>query len=98
MTKIISCYYDQRVALLTQHGKELLVAPVLGTALGCQVERVTGYDTDLLGTFTRETPRAGSQIEAARKKARIGIQLSGLPLGLASEGAFGTDPYTQMLP
>ena len=98
MTKIISCYDDQRVALLTQHGKELLVAPVLETALGCQVERVTGYDTDLLGTFTRETPRAGSQIEAARKKARIGMQLSGLPLGLASEGAFGIDPYTQMLP
>lgn len=98
MTKKISCYSSQRISLLTQHGKELLIAPVLLTAVGSRVERVTGYDTDLLGTFTRETPRAGSQLEAARKKARIGMELSGLSLGLASEGSFGTDPYAQMIP
>lgn len=98
MTNIISCYHDQRFALLTQHGKESLIAPVLGTAIGCRVERVTGYDTDLLGTFTRETPRVGSQIEAARKKARIGMELSGLAFGLASEGSFGADPYAGMIP
>jgi Domain of unknown function (DUF6671) len=98
MTGMITCYSDKRVALLTQHGKEQVIAPVLGSALGCRVERVAGYDTDLLGTFTRETPRAGTQIEAARKKARIGMELSGLPLGLASEGSFGPDPFVAMLP
>ena len=89
-------YAERRVALLTQHGKEGAIASVLDTALGCRVERVSGFDTDTLGTFTRDIPRAGTQIEAARKKARVGMELSGLPLGLASEGAFGPDPMTEM--
>ncbi|MDA8390415.1 MAG: hypothetical protein M0Z76_06760 [Gammaproteobacteria bacterium] len=91
-------YRGQRVALLTQHGKERVIAPVLDEALGCRVGRVTGYDTDRLGTFTRDIARAGTQLEAARAKARIGMELSGLPLGLASEGAFGLDPFAGMLP
>ena len=87
-------YAGERVALLTQHGKERVIAPVLESVLGCRVERVEGYDTDLLGTFTRDIPRSGTQLEAARKKARIGMQLAGQPLGLASEGSFGPDPMT----
>lgn len=91
-------YQGQTVALLTQHGKERVIAPVLEPELVCRVELVTGYDTDQLGTFTRDIPRAGAQIEAARKKARLGMELSGLPLGLASEGAFGPDPMVGMFP
>ncbi len=98
MTSGVSPYAGQRVALLTQHGKERMIAPVLERALGCRVERVAGYDTDLLGTFTRDIPRADTQFEAARKKARIGMELSGLPLGLASEGSFGPDPFAGMFP
>ena len=94
----VGVYAGQRIALLTQHGKERVIAPVLESALGCRVERVAGYDTDLLGTFTREIARLGTQIEAARKKARIGMELSGLPLGLASEGSFGPDPFAGMFP
>lgn len=90
----IELYRGRQVALLTQHGKEHVIAQVLDIALGCRVERVAGYDTDLLGTFARDIPRAGTQIEAARKKARIGMELARLPLGLASEGAFGPDPFT----
>lgn len=91
-------YSGRRVALLTQHGKERVIAPVLDTALGCRVERVNGFDTDLIGTFTRDIPRTGTQVEAARRKARIGMELSGLPLGLASEGAFGPDPMAGLFP
>lgn len=93
-----AAYRDRTVALLTQHGKEQVIGPVLEAALGCRVQRVSGYDTDQLGTFTREIPRAGTQIEAARRKARIGMTLSDLPLGLASEGSFGPDPMTGMFP
>ena len=89
-------YLGRRVAFLTQHGKEKVVAPALEAMLGCKVSHVTGYDTDLLGTFTRDIPRIGTQREAARRKARIGMELSGLPLGLASEGSFGPDPMTGM--
>lgn len=91
-------YAGQRIALLTQHGKELVIASVLDPVLGCRVERIDGFDTDQLGTFTRDIPRAGTQIETARRKARIGMELSGLPLGLASEGAFGPDPMAGLFP
>lgn len=93
-----TAYRDRAAALLTQHGKEQVIGPVLEATLGCRVQRVTGYDTDQLGTFTREIPRAGTQIEAARRRARIGMTLSGLPLGLASEGSFGPDPMMGMFP
>jgi hypothetical protein len=93
---VVRLYCGQRVALLTQHGKERVIAPVLDAALDCRVKRVGGFDTDTLGSFTRDIPRAGTQLEAARRKARIGMELSSLPLGLASEGAFGPDPMTGM--
>jgi len=95
---IAGLYTGRCIALLTQHGKEQVIAPVLDAALGCQVERVSGFDTDTLGTFTRDIPRAGTQLEAARRKARTGMELSGLPLGLASEGAFGPNPVVSLLP
>jgi hypothetical protein len=93
-----SIYAGRRVAFLTQHGKEQVVAPVLEPGLGCVIEHVTGFDTDQLGTFTRDVPRPGSQLEAARRKARKGMELSGLRLGLASEGRFGPDPFSGMFP
>ncbi|MDO9159062.1 MAG: hypothetical protein Q7U45_06335 [Burkholderiaceae bacterium] len=87
-----------RVALLTQHGKEALLAPLLADSLGWVLAHVTGFDTDTLGTFTREVPRPGSQLEAARAKARKGMELSGCPRGLASEGAFVPDPASGLFP
>jgi hypothetical protein len=89
-------FVQQRITLLTQHGKEQVINPVLESALGCTVEHIQGYDTDLLGTFTRDIPRDGTQLDAARKKARMGMTLSGLPVGVASEGSFGPDPFTGM--
>lgn len=93
-----SIYRGSTASLLTQHGKEKIIAPLLASAIDCQVMRVTGFDTDRLGTFTRDIPRPGTQLEAARKKARLGMDLRGLTLGLASEGSFGVDPYTGMFP
>lgn len=98
LTPSESDYSGQRVALLTQHGKETPLGEVLNLGLGCQIEHVTGYDTDQLGTFTRDIARSGSQLDAARAKARIGMALSSLPIGLASEGSFGLDPFLFMLP
>ena len=87
----------QKIAFLTQHGKEQVVKPVMEEALNCQIEHVKGFDTDLLGTFTRDIKREGSQLDAARKKARMGMSLSGLPIGIASEGSFGPDPFTGLI-
>jgi len=89
-------YKNREVALLTQHGKEKVLAPLLYESIGCRVTRVDDYDTDLLGTFTRDIPRLSRQVDTARKKALIGMKYSNLSLGLASEGSFGPDPYTGM--
>lgn len=98
VSPLTPAYSGRRVALLTQHGKEAVLRPLLEPALGCTIERVGGFDTDLLGSFTRETPRPGSQMDALRRKARKGMELSGLPLGLASEGSFGPDPFGGLFP
>ncbi|QWE31122.1 DUF6671 family protein [Polynucleobacter sp. Adler-ghost] len=73
------------------------MSSVLQPATGMDIQHTDAYDTDLLGTFTLETPRYGSQLDAARKKAQIGMGLIGTDLGLANEGAFNADPFTGML-
>ena len=83
---------------MTQHGKQDLVREPLEAALGCHLVHTDGYDTDQLGTFTRELTRAGSQLDAARKKANIGMALTGASVGLASEGSFGPDPFGAFMP
>lgn len=80
-------YQNARIAFLTQHEKESVVAPVFASHLGATVEAIRHFNTDTLGTFTRDIPRAGSQLEAARKKASLAVELSGGSLGLGSEGA-----------
>ena len=91
-------YQGRQVALLTQHGKQDLVRGPLEAALGCHLVHTAGYDTDQLGAFTRELTRAGSQLDAARKKATMGMALTGASVGLASEGSFGPDPFGAFMP
>ena len=86
-------YSGARIALLTQHGKERVLAPLFASELGATVEVVRGFDTDSLGTFTRDIARAGTQVEAARRKAELAVELSGSDLGLGSEGAFVPGPF-----
>lgn len=93
-----SMYQGRHAVLLTQHGKEAIIGPVLEAAIGCHVDLVGGFDTDQLGTFTRDIPRPGSQLETALRKARIGMRLADSRVGLASEGAFVADPYTGLIP
>ena len=86
-------YRGQRLSLLTQHGKERVMSALISDALGASVELATGFDTDTLGTFTRDIARQGDQLEAARAKAEKGKGLLGLDVGIASEGSFGPDPW-----
>ncbi|TNE85147.1 MAG: hypothetical protein EP330_27500 [Deltaproteobacteria bacterium] len=87
----MSPYAGRRVALATMHGKERVIGPVLAE-LGIALEVADGVDTDAFGTFTRDVPRAGDQLEAARAKSLAGMRASGRDVGLASEGAFTPDP------
>lgn len=86
-------YAEATFALLTKHAKEQAIAPRFARALGARVAVIDAFDTDKLGTFTREVPRFGNQLEAARKKAELAIELTGCPLGLGSEGSFTPGPF-----
>ncbi|OQS46071.1 hypothetical protein B0T49_06905 [Chromobacterium violaceum] len=83
---------ERRAALLTRHGKHAAIAPALA-GIGWDLALVDSFDTDSLGAFTGETPRAGSQRDAALAKAKLACELSGLRYGLGSEGSFGGDPW-----
>lgn len=91
-------FSKRSASLLTKHGKEKVISEVLNAEADCLVEHTSAYDTDLLGTFTQETPRYGSQLDAARRKAITGMELLKLDLGLANEGAFLNDPHTGAIP
>ena len=91
-------YSGQRISFLTQHGKDALLGPLFSEKLACSLVRATGFDTDQLGTFTRDVPRPDTQLAAARFKAKKGIELIGLSVGIGSEGAFGADPVGGIMP
>jgi hypothetical protein len=86
-----------RIALGTMHGKEAAIAPPLAR-LGIELVVPAGFDTDRFGTFTGEIARAGNMEDAARAKARAAIAATGLPVGIASEGAYGPNPAIPILP
>ena len=91
-------YQSARVALVTMHAKERAIARPLRQRLAIELNTLSGIDTDLFGTFTGETPRAGSMADAARAKALAGIAATGLPFGIGSEGSFGADPAMPLMP
>ncbi len=80
------------MVFLTKHEKESVVAPILEAATGCELVVEKGFDTDQLGTFSREIKRKKSQLETARKKIKKGLKLAKADLGVASEGSFGSHP------
>lgn len=80
------------ICFLTKHNKQIALSAPL-RSVGYAVQTFDQYDTDQLGTFTGETPRLGTQLDAARTKARLACELSGLRFGLGSEGSFGPDPH-----
>ena len=95
---LIVNYSGHTIAFLTQHGKDALLGPLFSEKLACTLVRATGFDTDQLGTFTRDVPRPGTQLAAARFKATKGMELTGLSMGIGSEGAFGADPVGGIMP
>lgn len=85
-------YAGRTVFLLTQHGKEGVVAPAFQERLQARVQVVGDVDTDTLGTFTRDVARFGTQLEAARRKATLALSGRGA-LGLGSEGSVVPGPF-----
>jgi len=82
-------YHGRRGVLATQHQKLSLIGPALHDAVGLNVDDIA-VDTDSLGTFTGDVTRTGTPWDTAVAKARLGMQVAGCPIGLASEGSIGS--------
>lgn len=90
-------YRGLTAALATQHGKERVIAPAFAAMTGLAVIVPREIDTDALGSFTGEVPRPASMRATLCRKARLGMEAAGLPVGLASEGSFGPHPLVPFL-
>ncbi|MFI7284937.1 DUF6671 family protein [Micromonospora chersina] len=84
-------YRDVVASLATRHGKRVALGPPLRRHLGLRL-RVPDVDTDALGTFTGEVARPGPARQVVVAKARLGMDATGCPVGVASEGSFGPHP------
>lgn len=91
-----SPYAGRRVCLTTLHGKERVLARPFFHGLGAQLV-VVPCDTDQLGTFSGEVERRDDARTTCERKARLGLEASGLSLGLASEASFGPHPAVPLL-
>ncbi len=85
-------YRGRLIAVGTRHGKQHQFAPAFRSLLGAELQTPPDLDTDRFGTFTGEVARRGSAAEAARGKARLAMEVTGLPYGLASEASYGAQP------
>jgi len=98
MSNTQSPYFGRQAVLTTMHQKQTALGPVLQDALGLSLRTSAAVDTDQLGTFAGEIPRRGSMREVAIAKARLGMEETGLAIGLASEGSFGPHPFIPFMP
>lgn len=97
MGSIQSSYYRGKNAVIaTRHAKESVIAPLLLENLGIELI-VVDIDTDQFGTFSGEIAREGSSLDAARRKCKEAIRISGIPFAFASEGSFGPHPSIPFL-
>ncbi|MHB1395043.1 MAG: DUF6671 family protein [Clostridia bacterium] len=85
-------YYDRKIVLLTKHSKEEVIKPILELETGCELITESRFDTDKLGTFSRDIKRPKSQLDTARLKIKKGMKLTNADIGIASEGSFGSHP------
>ncbi len=91
-------FTGRRLLIATKHKKEMVLSPLLETALGVHCFIDDRLDTDLLGTFTGETERTDDPLTTARKKCEWGMALTGCDLVVASEGSFGAHPSLVFVP
>lgn len=91
-------YNGRSASLATKHGKDVACGRPLRRAVGVELVVPVALDTDELGTFSGEIPRVGTPESVCLQKARLGMAVTGLRLGLASEGSFGPHPFVPFLP
>lgn len=86
-------YREVQIALATMHEKEKILGPLFQEIFNAKILVPQDMNTDIFGTFSREVPRTKDIKGVLRKKADLGMKLSGLKYGISSEGSFGPHPW-----
>jgi hypothetical protein len=84
-------FFGKSIVLASKHQKLELIKPVFDELIACELFEAE-IDTDQLGTFTGEITRTAPPRETAILKARLGMEATSTPIGIASEGSIGSDP------
>lgn len=92
-------FAGRTAGVATCHGKEKAISPALMAKLPIAgVVGIDGVDTDRFGAFSGEVRRVLDPLEACKAKARLGAEVSGMDLVIASEGSFGPYPPAPFIP
>ncbi|WP_438983358.1 DUF6671 family protein [Vulcanococcus sp.] len=92
----MQAYSGRLICLTTRHNKQRALGLPFQRGLGAELQ-LCEQDTDRLGTFSGEIPRLSDAEATCRTKALMGMQHTGLILGLASEASFGPHPAMPLL-
>lgn len=95
---MVNWFHNRKTVIATMHRKEEVIAPLLTNAFSLVTIVPSEFNTDQFGTFTREIQRQGSQLEAARAKAKAALDITGETLAITSEGSFGPHPSLPWVP
>ncbi len=92
-------FRDRNALLVTQHGKEQVISPLLEESFGMKMGLASQIDTDQFGTFSGEIERPDSQHNTARMKAlKVFETYPDIEIAVASEGSFNPHPDTPFIP
>lgn len=85
-------YENQNIVILTKHKKEQVIQPLMEAHCGGTFIIDEDFDTDSLGSFSREIKRKKNQLDTARLKIKQALKRNQAHIAIASEGSFGPHP------
>lgn len=91
-------FKGRTLLIVTKHGKEKVIGPLLQQHLGVNIQVCSTFDTDQFGTFTGEVERKNSAPDTLSLKLRTAMEQTGHTLAVGSEGSFGPHPQLPFLP
>lgn len=85
-------FENRSLLIVTKHGKEKVLKPLLTKKLKVNCFLNVDFDTDTFGTFSGEIDRKEDALTTLRKKCLASMLYYNADLAVASEGSFGPHP------
>lgn len=88
----MSFFSKRNLLIVTKHGKELVLKPLLENGLNVKCNVTSDFDTDSFGMFSGEITRKEDALNTVRNKCLAAMSVYDCDLAVASEGSFGPHP------